>query len=87
MLGLIGALILDYNGQRLELSGMTNDERTFTTEEMSRYAADFPGQDMPPNFSGKYFQVGDRVTFVYRELTDEGLPKEARLLRVRNEWV
>ena len=85
LLGMIGALILDYNGHRLELSGMTNEERTFATEDMARYASDFPGQDMPPNFAGKYFTVGDRVTFGFRELTDDGIPKEARLLRVRNE--
>ena len=85
LLGMIGALILDYKGQRLELSGMTDEERTFATQDMSQYAADFPGQDMPANFQGEYFHVGDKVTFAYRELTDDGLPKEARLLRVRNE--
>lgn len=85
LLGMIGALILDYKGQRLELSGMTNEEREFASEAMSRYAADFPGQDMPESFEGKCFHKGDRVTFAYRELTDDGLPKEARLLRIRNE--
>jgi len=83
-LGKIGALILNYNGQRLELSGMTDEEREFLTEEMSRYAGDFPGEDMPRNFQGKHFKPGDRVTFAYRELTDGGIPKEARLLRIRN---
>lgn len=85
LLGKIGALILSFNGKRLELSGMTDDEREFANEPMSRYASDFPGTDMPDHFQGKYFRVGDKVTFAYRELTDDGLPKEARLLRVRNE--
>lgn len=86
LLGKIGALILDYKGQRLELSGLTDKEREFATEEMSRYAADFPGVDMPEEFEARYFSKGDQITFLYRELTQDGLPKEARFDRVRFQY-
>jgi DNA ligase-1 len=84
LLGMIGALILDYRGKRLELSGLTNEEREFETKYQKIYATGNPGQDMPGEFQGKMFKTGDLVTFTYRELTDEGVPKEARYYRKRN---
>jgi len=83
-LGKIGALILDFEGKRLELSGLTDIEREFLTEEMCVYASRHPGEDMPHIFQGKHFKVGQRVTFLYRELTDEGIPREARYHRKRD---
>lgn len=80
--GKIGALILDYHGKRLELSGMTDEEREFATGQ--QYAWDHPGEDMPEWVQGKHFKVGDVVTFKYRELSDDGIPKEARLWRTRD---
>lgn len=85
LLGMIGALILDYDGKRLELSGLTNEEREFLNQDMTRHAATNPGKDMPAFYQGKHFKVGDKVTFIYRELTDDGIPKEARYLRERDE--
>jgi DNA ligase-1 len=79
--GLIGALILDYNGKRLELSGMTDEERRFDTDEMTAHAYRNPGVDMPAHFRGRQFAVGDVVEFKYRELSDDGIPKEARFFR------
>lgn len=84
-LGRIGALIVDYNGKRLELSGLTDKEREFTTAKMRKHAAENPGVDMPSWFQGKYFKPGETVTFKYRELSDDGIPKEARYWRRRNE--
>lgn len=84
LLGLIGALILDYRGKRLELSGLTNQEREFATETMADTARKHPGEDMPGMFQGKMFNTGDLITFQYRELTDDGIPKEARYLRKRS---
>jgi hypothetical protein len=57
LLGMIGSLILDYRGKRLELAGLTNEERTFLYDEYSAYAAKFPGQDMPNNFKGKHLTM------------------------------
>lgn len=84
LLGMIGALILDYKGKRLELAGLTDEERQFLNPDMTKAAAKFPGEEMPKHFQGKHFKVGDTVTFKYRELTDDGIPKEARYLRPRD---
>ncbi len=81
LLGKIGALILDYKGKRLELSGLTDDEREFWISYESGYAEDHPGEDMPSSFLGVHFKVGDVITFKYRELSDAGIPKEARYWR------
>lgn len=83
-LGKIGALILNFNGQRLELAGLTDEERTFATLDMENYAKHNPGIDMPTHFAGKHFRVGQLVTFKYRELSDAGIPKEARYFRQRD---
>jgi DNA ligase-1 len=81
LLGLIGSLILDYKGKRLELAGLTNEERLFATPEMASHATDNPGVDMPKWFEGKHFNLGAIVSFKYRELSDDGIPKEARYWR------
>ncbi len=84
LLGKIGALITDYKGKRLELAGLTDLEREFETKSMVEYASAHPDEDMPKNFQGKCFRVGQSVTFKYRELTDDGIPKEARYWRRRD---
>lgn len=83
LLGMIGALIVDYKGKRLELSGLTDKERQFENEWMSYWAAQFPGKDVLDDFEGEHFKIGDTVTFKYRELSDDGVPKEARYFRKR----
>lgn len=83
LLGLIGALVLDYNGKRLELSGLTDEERQFGSESEKNYAESRPGEQMPEGTQGVHFRKGDKVTFKYRELTKDGVPKEARYLRKR----
>ncbi len=79
--GLIGAMVLDYKGKRLELSGFTDEERRFADEEMTKHAYNNPGEDMPAHFQGSHFSVGGTIEFRYRELSDAGVPKEARFLR------
>jgi DNA ligase-1 len=83
LLGLIGALVLDYKGSRLELSGLTYDERRFQSFNETEWATAHPGEEMPADFQGVHFKTGDRVTFKYRELTNDGVPKEARYFRKR----
>lgn len=82
-LGRIGALVLDFGGKRLELSGLTDEERGFLASDMRDYAVGHPGQDMPQHFQGQCFKIGQVVTFKYRELSDDGVPKEARYWRKR----
>ncbi len=84
LLGKIGALIVDYKGKRLDLAGLTDAEREFLNADMSRAAAEKPGEDMPAFFQGRHFKTGQTVTFKYRELTDDGIPKEARYWRRRD---
>jgi len=83
-LGRIGALITEYEGKRLELSGLTDVEREFSSGEMGVFAAANPGVDMPAYFQGRHFKKGQMVTFKYRELSDDGIPKEARFWRRRD---
>lgn len=84
-LGRIGALITEYNGKRLEVAGLTDAERAFTSSVESKHAAANPGMDMPPHFQGEHFKVGQTITVKYRELTDDGLLKECRYWRKRDE--
>jgi DNA ligase 1 len=84
LLGKIGALIVDYGGKRLELSGMTDAEREFADELARQWAVNNPGADSPYWVNGKHFRLGETVTFKYRELTDDGVPKEARYWRGRD---
>jgi hypothetical protein len=83
-LGRIGALITDYDGKRLELSGLKDVEREFASGEMGVFAAANPGVDMPDWLQGRHFKKGQTVTFKYRELSDDGIPKEARYWRRRD---
>ncbi len=80
--GKIGALITDYQGKRLELSGMTDVQRLFLTKEMEQQAWENPGKDMPENFQGMHFKTGDKVEFEYTELTNAGIPRSARFKRI-----
>ena len=84
LLGMIGALILDYKGKRLELSGLKDAEREFASGEMGVFASANPDCDMPAWFQGRSFKKGQSVTFKYRELSDDGIPKEARFHRPRD---
>lgn len=83
LLGRIGALVLQYRGKRLELSGLTDEEREFANKEAITYAIENPGEEMPLGTRARHFAIGDKITFTYRELTNDGVPKEARYLRKR----
>ena len=86
LLGMIGAITLQYTNEAgnvvtFDISGFTNEEREFATEEMSYYARSHPGEVMPDWVESKHFPRGSTVTFRYRELTKDGVPKEARFFR------
>jgi len=84
--GKIGALILDYKGKRLELSGLTDEEREFCCYNDTTYAHEHPGEEMPRDVrASRKFKLGQKITFIFRELTDDGIPKEARYLRQRED--
>lgn len=87
-LGKIGALrvrTVDFeNNVEFEIgSGLTLEEREFLNADMSKHAAASPGTDMPTFYQGKHIKKGDTITFKYRELSDDGIPKEGRYWRRR----
>jgi hypothetical protein len=84
LLGKIGALIVDYCGKRLELAGLTDAEREFADPMARDWAASNPGIDAPYWVEGRQFKKGQTVTMKFRELTDAGIPKEARYWRRRD---
>lgn len=78
LLGLMGSLRVKYNGLEFDLSGFTDEERTMTVFDTSK-----PGQIVSEEVSNPNFPRGSTITFSYRDLTDAGIPKEARYLRTR----
>ena len=91
LLGKMGALILDYKGQRLELSGFTDEERELTSvnrdndADAKEWACDYPETECPDWIEAKQFPRGSKVTFLYRGKSRDGVPQEARFKRRREE--
>ena len=77
-LGMMGALILDVDGIRLELSGFTDAERRVKDED---WAMRHPGEEAPERMTMIRFRRGSKVTFKYRGLTKDNVPMEARYWR------
>lgn len=95
LLGLMGALVLDFGGKRLELSGFTDAERVMGTLGLNgtpagRFEAQsigeaHAGQEVSDRYYNPQFPRGSVVSFKYRELSVDGIPKEARFHRKRAE--
>lgn len=88
LLGLMGSMILQTKAGTFELSGFTDEERQMNwVEPVGRretaYAvgSKYPGAKVPDTIHNPHFPRGAVVTYKYRELTDAGLPKEARYWR------
>lgn len=84
LLGLMGSLRLSYKGVVFDLSGFTDEERRMTDIEgydVFNYLCEHAGETVPNNIHNPLFPRGSTVTFRYRELTDGGVPKEARYWR------
>jgi hypothetical protein len=60
---------------------LTDEERQFSDDWSRGFAIDNPGEDMPAAVHSANFNIGQRVTFKYRELSVDGVPKEARYYR------
>lgn len=80
LLGKMGALILDYKGQRLELSGFTEKERRLG--DLEEWAEVNPETEVVGKGTPE-FSIGTSVTFKYRGLSKDGIPQEARYWRKR----
>lgn len=95
LLGLMGAQIVEWKGKRFKLSGFTDVERTLIDMHITnpydhdgeaykvarKWAENNPETPCPDNIEAEYFPRGSKVTFKYRELTNDGVPKEASYLR------
>jgi len=84
--GMMGAAILQLdNGIVLNLSGFEHGERRLCSDEATNWALDNMETKLPDRFSNPLFPRGSRITFRYRNLTDAGVPSEARYFRKREE--
>lgn len=72
--GMLGALIVDWEGVRLELSGFTNLERSLSDPS---WASKNLEAELPAGHKCFAFPIGHTIGFSYRGLTDDGVPNEA----------
>ena len=84
-LGKIGALITEFQGKRLLVSGLTDIERELGDSISITKAIEYPGQELPGAIA-KHFKVGQIITIRYRELSDDKIPKEARFWRKHSSF-
>lgn len=75
--GLMGALILDFDGKRLEISGFTNHERDYGSIEGYTEANKYPGTIATKDICNHQFPRDMVVKFKYTELSDDGIPLKA----------
>jgi len=81
LLGMLGALRIQWNAKSFNLSGFTNAERVLSAEGRE-WALKHPGELYPGTASiSKQFKYGDTVRFRYMTLTNDGKPREPRFFR------
>lgn len=85
LLGLMGAMIVEWKGKQFKLSGFTDEERVMCGPDNSREGFADPGGTVSSSWTNPLFPRGASVTFSYRELSDDKIPKEARFLRKRED--
>ncbi len=85
LLGKMGALILKTDtGLTFELSGFTDEERIMCAKSIMADPTEsmiLEGQKATEAYYNPKFPIGSRITYQYRELTNDGLPKEASYYR------
>jgi DNA ligase-1 len=87
-LGLMGAAICRLpNGKTFKVSGFTDEERYFQGDEARDWAIENPACEVPDWINHPKFPRGSILTYKYRELTNDEIPKEARYLRKPNKVV
>jgi DNA ligase-1 len=87
VLGKIGALKVRAAGlNKVEFeigSGLTMSDRELDSPEATAWAEQHPEEILPTQFGGQRLRRGQIITFKYRELSDDKVPKEARYWRRR----
>lgn len=84
LLGYMGALICKINAGTFKVSGFNVAERHLSHADgtsAAGWCSANPGATVPDSIYSKLFPRGSILTYKYRELTDGGLPKEARFWR------
>jgi len=81
--GLMGAMSVSWRNKTFELSGFTDKERFLVHSQDGSKAYGTPGTKVPTGVVSPHFPRLLPVTFRYRELTRDGIPKEARYWRKR----
>jgi DNA ligase-1 len=79
-LGMIGSVRVKFDNVEFDLSGFTDQERTVVGQ--GKIVGE-PFKNVAQHLEAAYFKRGETITFKYRELTDGGVPKEARYFRKR----
>lgn len=77
----LGSIRLQFKNIEFDVGGFTDDERSLTPHG-STWAESEPG-DFTTEPISLIFPIGSTLTFAYRELTNDGIPKEGRYLRKR----
>jgi len=86
LLGLMGNMVLDYNGKRLEIAGFNDPEKVLRLRSKKGDPNEGElraGLEVSEHWTNERFPRGSLITFRYRELSDDGIPKEARHYRAR----
>lgn len=84
LLGLMGTLIVKFGNVQFELgTGFDESERRMIDREINTGLIEvrYPGQVVADHVENPLFPRNSVVTFKYRELTNDGVPKEARFWR------
>lgn len=84
LLGLMGSLICKINAGTFKVSGFTDGERYLAYLDgpsAKEWAENHPDAEVPSLIHNPRFPRGSVVTYKYRELTYDGLPKEGRYWR------
>lgn len=81
-LGRLGSLQVQFGATIFDLGGFTDDERALH-HDAAMWAGNHPGELLPLDHGDPSvaFPSGTVITFRYRELSDDGVPKEARYHR------
>ena len=88
--GRMGSLIVGWEGKIFKLAGFEDEERILSTvdgdsDAAFRVAYESPKGNAPAVITNPLFPRGSTVTFQYRELTNDGIPKEAKYWRKRDD--
>lgn len=81
---LMGQVGVRFNGKEFGLSGFTEEERVLYHDhdnKPTQIGQWEPGCECYPHIYSELFPRGSTIRFKYRELTRDGLPKEARYMR------